>query len=271
MKFSFGEVAAAIVVVFGPSAIRANDQLSAGSSSSTGIPCANDTVGWVDVAGDGCDWYELYDLPGCPHHGNLHNGGSGVANDHCCFCAGPGVSAISRIGLESFRYSFEDSFSRLAISHHSPQPTYSPTVTRNPTDPPVPFPTPSPTVTGAPSLSARPSVCTGNTVGWVDVAGDGCDWYEVNDLPGCPHHGNSHDGGSGVANDHCCFCAGTGVSATTRIGLNSFRYSFEDFFLVSRYLTILPSLPTVPRSPEIRPTLRCLSRPPVPRSLEPRR
>ena len=151
MKFSFGEVAAAIVVVFGPSAIRANDQLSAGSSSSTGIPCANDTVGWVDVAGDGCDW------------------------------------------------------------------------------------------------------------------------YEVNDLPGCPHHGNSHDGGSGVANDHCCFCAGTGVSATTRIGLNSFRYSFEDFFLVSRYLTILPSLPTVPRSPEIRPTLRCLSRPPVPRSLEPRR
>ena len=61
MKFSFGEVAAAIVVVFGPSAIRANDQLSAGSSSSTGIPCANDTVGWVDVAGDGCDWYELYD------------------------------------------------------------------------------------------------------------------------------------------------------------------------------------------------------------------
>ena len=55
--------------------------------------------------------------------------------------------------------------------------------------------------------------CEGSTVGWVDVDGDGCDWYEVNDLPGCPIHGNSWGGGMGVADDNCCFCAGgTGVS-----------------------------------------------------------
>ena len=97
MKFSFCEVAASIAVVFSPSAILANDQLSAGSSSSNRIPCTNNTIGWVDVDGNGCDWYEVNDLPGCPHHGNSHDGGSGVANDHCCFCAGTGVSVISRI------------------------------------------------------------------------------------------------------------------------------------------------------------------------------
>ena len=60
-------------------------------------------------------------------------------------------------------------------------------------------------------MSAAPSVCTGNTAGWVDDFGDGCDWYESSDLVGCPYFGNSYDGGMGVANDNCCFCAGTGV------------------------------------------------------------
>ena len=61
-------------------------------------------------------------------------------------------------------------------------------------------------------MRAAPSVCTGNTVGWVDVLGNGCDWYEINDLLGCPSYGHLYDGGMGVADDNCCFCAGTGVS-----------------------------------------------------------
>ena len=36
------------------------------------------------------------------------------------------------------------------------------------------------------TVSAAPSVCTGNTAGWVDVSGDGCDWYERYDLVGAP-------------------------------------------------------------------------------------
>ena len=53
------------------------------------------------------------------------------------------------------------------------------------------------------------------TVGWIDSAGDGCDWYAVNDELGCPTYGYSYDGGMGVAADNCCHCAGTSEDDTT--------------------------------------------------------
>jgi hypothetical protein len=56
--------------------------------------CEGDTAGWVDSFGDGCDWYEILDMPGCPSYGHLYDGGMGVADDNCCFCAGTGVSCI---------------------------------------------------------------------------------------------------------------------------------------------------------------------------------
>ncbi len=56
------------------------------------------------------------------------------------------------------------------------------------------------------------SPCTGNTPGWVDIVGDGCEWYEASDHPGCPIYGNEYEGSMGVANDNCCYCAGTDVS-----------------------------------------------------------
>ena len=60
--------------------------------------------------------------------------------------------------------------------------------------------------------SPTPKSCTGNTPNWQDSYGDGCEWYEVNDTPGCPQHTQDYDGGMGVANDNCCYCEGTGVS-----------------------------------------------------------
>ena len=48
-----------------------------------------------------------------------------------------------------------------------------------------------------------------DTAGWVNSEGDGCDWYGANDLQGCPYYGYSWDGGMGVADDNCCFCAST--------------------------------------------------------------
>ena len=66
----------------------------------------------------------------------------------------------------------------------------------------------------APEPTAKPtSPCTGSTPGWTDSAGDGCEWYEAVDRPGCPLYG--HEYGTeegGVANDNCCYCEGTGVS-----------------------------------------------------------
>ena len=48
--------------------------------------------------------------------------------------------------------------------------------------------------------------CTGNTPDWVDSYGDGCDWYENNDVPGCDSYGSDYDGGVGVAKENCCYC-----------------------------------------------------------------
>ena len=48
--------------------------------------------------------------------------------------------------------------------------------------PTVPYPTHSPTVSKAPVTPP----CTGSTPNWKDWAGDGCEWYEANDTPGCP-------------------------------------------------------------------------------------
>ena len=65
-----------------------------------------------------------------------------------------------------------------------------------------------------PSISA--SSCTGSTPNWKDLYGDGCEWYESADKPGCPHYGDNYEGDMGVANDNCCYCEGTGVSHTTK-------------------------------------------------------
>ena len=72
-------------------------------------------------------------------------------------------------------------------------------------------PSGNPSVSTNPSDSPKPSSC--DTPGWVDYFGDGCDWYEEFDSPGCPNYGDD-DGGTGgsVADDNCCYCAGTGVS-----------------------------------------------------------
>ena len=64
----------------------------------------------------------------------------------------------------------------------------------------------------------RSTSCTGNTPNWQDSYGDGCEWYESEDKPGCPNYGDSYEGDMGVANDNCCYCFGTGVSTSTTTG-----------------------------------------------------
>ncbi|EJK77547.1 hypothetical protein THAOC_00615 [Thalassiosira oceanica] len=70
-------------------------------------------------------------------------------------------------------------------------------------------PTSAPTISSSPTLTPAPTepvLCQGSTPNFKDSFGDGCDWYESSDEPGCPHHGNSFFGVMGVANDHCCYC-----------------------------------------------------------------
>ena len=140
--------------------------------------CTGNTPNWVDMWFDeGCDWFEENDLPGCPYYGNYGNEESGTAMDNCCYC-------------------------KLSQSPtNSPYPTYY-------TTPYPQYPTFEPTKSPSPTATFSPSMCTGNTPNWVDMwLGVGCDWYEENDLPGCPFYGNSYDGGNGTAMDNCCYCA----------------------------------------------------------------
>ena len=86
--------------------------------------------------------------------------------------------------------------------------------------------------TGSPTFS--PSACMGNTENWVDSYGDGCDWYELNDLPGCEATGTAFVGEMGAAIDHCCYCFSNreeGVVANDEGGISmeiSIDISIED-------------------------------------------
>ena len=89
----------------------------------------------------------------------------------------------------------------------------------------TPFPTSPPVPVSAPT-------CTGSTPGWVDVDGDGCEWYEQNDPLGCPYSGDwaGYDENTGevlvgeagsVANANCCHCFGTAVSKVFQNVINA--------------------------------------------------
>ena len=81
--------------------------------------------------------------------------------------------------------------------------------------------------TYSPTLKPTSS-CTGSTPGWVDSSGDGCEWYESVDMPGCPRYGQMYDGGMGVANVYCCYCEGTGVSHNSE--------NLKDTFYCTHYI-----------------------------------
>ena len=58
--------------------------------------------------------------------------------------------------------------------------------------PPTQFPTiapvPNPTMRSVvqDSSSAKPTLCMGNNPNYQDTWGDGCEWYEMHESPGCP-------------------------------------------------------------------------------------
>lgn len=70
-----------------------------GSGSGSGSASCQDTPGFIDTYGDGCDWYEQND-PGCLVWGDICcTGGFGSPNDECCFCGGGStVNANSEAG-----------------------------------------------------------------------------------------------------------------------------------------------------------------------------
>ena len=53
-----------------------------------GSGSCQDTPGFLDTYGDGCEWYEQND-PGCEQWGHICcAGGFGSPNEECCYCGG---------------------------------------------------------------------------------------------------------------------------------------------------------------------------------------
>ena len=87
-------------------------------------------------------------------------------------------------------------------------------------------------------------MCTGNTAGWVDVSGDGCDWYERYDLVGAP-------GGIGVANDICCFCEKVSLLDSIRLSSHD-NYAFM-CLVFTRHLLLIYIICGIRHSPTVTP------------------
>ena len=88
-----------------------------------------------------------------------------------------------------------------------PFPSYTPTGTWSPMTPLTTYP---PTTTRPTRSLVMPY--TGKTPDWVDVDGHGCEWWQVNDLPGYPLYGDEYEGTMGVANENCCYFTRTVIS-----------------------------------------------------------
>jgi len=163
-------------------------------------PACYDYNGWVDIVGNGCDWYEYWDDPDCPDRGDWRPNEDGItANDACCYCGGGGS---------------------MNIPSASPSHQYIPTVTPSltPTNKPShqykPTVTPSLTPTNKPSYQYEPTVTPSATpacydyIGWVNSNGRVCYWYEVYDNS-CPFYGDMYPNEDGItANNACCHCGG---------------------------------------------------------------
>jgi hypothetical protein len=71
----------------------------------------------------------------------------------------------------------------------------------------VDYRTIAPTTSISPTSSSSPTLCTVINPDWVDGEGDGCDWYEWNDILGCEIMGAvflAVDGST--AKESCCYC-----------------------------------------------------------------
>jgi hypothetical protein len=57
------------------------------------------------------------------------------------------------------------------------------------------------------AVDYRTTLCTNVNPDWVDGYGDGCDWYEENDDPGCEKCGEESPALDGsTAKENCCYC-----------------------------------------------------------------
>jgi len=163
-------------------------------------PACYDYNGWVDVDERGCHWYEYRDAPNCTTLGDLYPNEDGItANDACCYCGGGGSMNIPSA---SPSYQYKPSTTPSVTPTDKPTHQYEPTVAPSVTSSDKPIHQYEPTVT----LTATPACY--DYIGWVDMRGNGCDWYVENDAPDCPMYGGWYPKDGIFPNAACCYCDG---------------------------------------------------------------
>jgi len=239
--------AAVLPPVFSPTAasVSASDRrMQAGADSdNTANPTTVclDTPNWKNAVDDGCDWYEDEDEPGCPEYGWQYEfeGEMGLAALNCCYCGGgshtlpPTISPNSAIPTKfcvDTPFTFDGNGCDWYEKNEEPG---CPDTKKNLGDMASPVlhccycgggshtlpPTISPKPSSSPTSSANPTKFCLDTPNWKDDEGDGCDWWEDNDEPGCPEYGWI-TGDMGYAKNNCCYCGGGShtLSPTTFTG-----------------------------------------------------
>ena len=115
--------------------------------------------------------------------------------------------------LSSSRWNFIATSAAVTTPPPTRLPTYTPTVTRSTVTPYPAYYLATPYPTAINPLSP----CIGNASDWVDGNGNGCNWYEVNDMLACSRFGSGNDGDMGLAKDNCCYCTSTEVIELSNI------------------------------------------------------
>jgi len=166
------------------------------------ISC-NDFPNFFDYKGDDCEWYEMYDDPGCPLYGYLGtNNFDMYAAASCCYCdggfSGDGFCDAEEVDEPGWTdFAGEDCY--WYVSYDIPGcPLYGELFSWDGT------------TANEACCFCRTSYDDCNLEGWADATGDDCSWYESYDSPGCPSTGSSFPNEDGVdANAACCYCKDT--------------------------------------------------------------
>lgn len=141
-----------------------------GEAPPTPAPDCVDIAGWTDAYGDGCEWYETYDQPGCPSYGDMWaNPTTDVTpNQACCYCDG-GVPNGSPVAAPTTAAPVATPTSTAPSATPVGQPTASPIAS------PTSAPSASP-IEGSVECPDLPTKSECNNV-------EGCSWRKVRGSP----------------------------------------------------------------------------------------
>eukprot|EP00980_Cylindrotheca_fusiformis_P003493 scaffold781_cov132-Cylindrotheca_fusiformis.AAC.12 len=198
-------------------------------------PRCIDFPSYIDSYGDGCDWYQYNDVPGCPRYGQATGATAEYRNssarDACCYCGGgeyldPTAAPTKQTNSPTAFSSPEncvdipgwmDSYGEGCDSYMQREVLGCPLNGTQTGGTKFNGTTANEAcchcgggesyATDAPTPIEIDPDCQ-NLEAWTDFENDDCDWYRLFDSPGCPEHGDTK-GNSGIsAKEACCICGG---------------------------------------------------------------